>query len=117
MTLKETFCFHERLSDLQLVGVVIIIADRNSFGLGVSVSPRGSISETKRNEQTKKVLEILSDNKNGLTSLQIGMLMGDRMRRDILWRLQKEGKVRQKRGILDNGKIGFVYVLNLRKQS
>ena len=62
--------------------------------------------------QSKKVLEILAENKDGLTSLQIANLLGDRMRGSVLYRLQKEGKIRQKKAILASGRIGLVYVLN-----
>ena len=64
--------------------------------------------------QSKKVLEILSENKDGLTSLQIANLLGDRMRGSVLYRLQKEGKIRQKKAILASGRIGLVYVINTR---
>jgi hypothetical protein len=64
--------------------------------------------------QSKKVLEILAENKDGLTSLQIANLLGDRMRGSVLYRLQKEGKIKQKKAILPSGRIGLVYVLNTR---
>jgi hypothetical protein len=74
--------------------------------------PMSLVAATKRHEQTKRVVEILAENRNGLTSLQIANLLGDRLRRDLLSRLQKEGKIKQKRGMLADGKICFLYVLN-----
>ena len=77
--------------------------------------PMSLIADTKRHEQTKRVMEILAENRNGLTSLQIANLLGDRLRRDLLSRLQKEGKIRQKRGMMADGKICFLYVLSQNK--
>ena len=67
---------------------------------------------SKTSQQSRKVIEILGQNKDGLTSLQINNLLGDRMRRGLLLRLQNQGKIRQKKAILAGGKIGIVYVLN-----
>jgi hypothetical protein len=60
------------------------------------------------------VLEILEQNKDGLTALQIVNLLGERMQSGLLSRLQKAGKIKLKKAILPNG-IGIVYVLNMRK--
>ena len=60
------------------------------------------------------MLEILEQNKDGLTALQIVNLLGERMQSGLLSRLQKAGKIKLKKAILPNG-IGIVYVLNMRK--
>ena len=70
-------------------------------------------SETR--EQARKVLEILRENRIGLTSVQIAHALGGRMRRDLLRRLQKEGKVKQARGLLPDGRIAILYALNMSK--
>lgn len=72
---------------------------------------------TKIHQQSNRVLEMLEKNKDGLTSLEITTILRDRKRSDLLFRLQKEGKIKQKKTMLSSGKIGFVYVLNASKQS
>lgn len=73
------------------------------------------LGASKSHLQSIKVIKILEQNKDGLTSHQIATLLGERMRGGLLYRLQKEGKIEQKKAILTNGNIGFVYVLNRRK--
>jgi hypothetical protein len=60
------------------------------------------------------VLEILEQNKDGLTARQIANRLGDRIQSGMLSRLQKAGKIRLKKAILANG-IGIVYLLNTKK--
>ena len=56
------------------------------------------------------MIEILEPNKDGLSALQIANQMGDRIQGGVLFRLQKAGKIKQKKAILANG-VGLVYVL------
>ena len=74
----------------------------------------GLSAATKSYQQSIKVLEILQQNTDGLTSLQIGILLGEGIGDSILYRLQKAGKIRQKNALLASG-IGYVYVLNTSK--
>jgi hypothetical protein len=69
-----------------------------------------------KQEQTSKVLKLLAENKNGLTSHQIDKLVGERIRRDILLNLKKEGVVRQKKGITADGTICMLYVTHTKRQ-
>lgn len=69
---------------------------------------------SKTYQQSINVIEILEHNKDGLTALQIANLLGDRIQSGLLSRLQKAGKIEQKKAILTKG-IGVVYVLNTKK--
>jgi hypothetical protein len=65
-------------------------------------------------QQSIKILEILEQNKDGLTALQIANQLGDRIQSGVLSRLQRAGKIKQKKAILAKG-IGVIYVLNTKK--
>jgi hypothetical protein len=75
----------------------------------------GTIVAAIKQEQTSKVLRLLAENKNGLTSHQIDKLVGERIRRDILLNLKKEGMIRQKKGMLADGTICSLYVSYAKK--
>lgn len=76
---------------------------------------RTRLTLIRRNEQASKVLEILTQNRDGLTSGQIGMLAGMRLERTILLELKNEGKIRHKKGLSPDGRISLLYVLNNRR--
>ena len=77
------------------------------------VRRRGTeIAAIRKQEQTNKILQILLENKEGLTAVQIAALMGTGLPRNFLLQLQKQGLIRQKRGLGPNGRISFLYVLN-----
>ena len=76
---------------------------------------RGTIVATIKQEQTIKVLKLLAENKNGLSSQQIDKLVGERFRRDILLNLKKEGVIRQKKGMLADGTICMLYVSHTKR--
>jgi hypothetical protein len=65
-------------------------------------------------QQSIKILEILEQNKDGLTALQIANQLGDRIQSGLLSRLQKAGKIKLKKAILAKG-IGVIYVLNTKR--
>lgn len=75
------------------------------------------IARIKKQELTNKVIQLLHQNKGGLTSFQITKLVGDGIPRNFLLQLQKEGIIVQKRGISGDNKVTFIYVLTkaLRK--
>ena len=68
------------------------------------------------NKQASRVLEILLENRTGLTSRQIAKHLGGHMRSNLLARLRKEGKVKQTRGLLYDGRVAVIYVLNMSKK-
>ena len=74
--------------------------------------PRLSVA-AKTYQQSIKILEILEQNKDGLTALQIANQLGDRIQSGLLSRLQKAGKIKLKKAILAKG-IGVIYVLNTK---
>ena len=69
----------------------------------------------RKNEQASKVLQILSQNRDGLTASQIGSLSGTRLQRTLLLDLKNEGKIRHKKGLSPDGRITLLYVLNEKK--
>ena len=73
---------------------------------------KSQIHELRKQEHVEKVLQILRESKSGLTSFEIAVRAGDRLPRTILTELQKEGRIRQKRGMTSNGRLAFLYVLN-----
>ena len=77
---------------------------------------RGTIVATIKQEQTIKVLKLLAENKNGLSSQQIDKLVGGRIRRDILLNLKKEGVIRQKKGMLADGTICMLYISQAKRE-
>ena len=72
---------------------------------------RSKLAEIKRKEIANKVIKILHEHKEGLTSVQITILMGDGMPRDLLRQLLKEGLVKQKKGLLSDGRLAVLYAL------
>ena len=78
---------------------------------------RTKIAEIKRQEQVQKVTQILLEHKDGLTSFQIAIKMGDGLPRDLLLKMQKEGLIKQKKGISADGRLAILYVLRAAKPS
>jgi hypothetical protein len=77
------------------------------------VKRRGTeIAAIRKQEQTNKILQILRENREGLTAVQIATLTGTGLPRDFLLQLQKQGLIKQKRGLGPNGRISFLYVLS-----
>jgi len=65
-------------------------------------------------QQSIKILEILEQNRDGLTALQIAIQLGERIQSGLLSRLQRAGKIKHKKAILAKG-IGVIYVLNTKR--
>jgi hypothetical protein len=75
---------------------------------------KGLVYAIVRQEQATKVLRLLEKNKGGLTSFQITNLLGEHMKRSLLQSLQKEGKIKQKKGLSPDGRICSLYILSRR---
>jgi hypothetical protein len=64
----------------------------------------------RKEQQRQMVLEILRDNRDGLTSSEITMRIGY-LSRTLLLELRDEGKVIQKKGYAKDGKVTYLYAL------
>ena len=63
-----------------------------------------------KNSRGKTVLEMLRDNREGLTSAEITIHVGYLARMRLL-ELREEGKVIQKKGYAKDGKVTYLYAL------
>jgi hypothetical protein len=70
------------------------------------------IASLRKKQLEDKVLRILQQNKQGLTSLEIAVLADPRMPRNVLLELQKDGLIKRRKGLSGNGRISVLYVLN-----
>jgi hypothetical protein len=64
----------------------------------------------RKEQQRQMVLEILRDNRQGLTSSEITMRIRY-LSRTLLLELRDEGKVIQKKGYSKDGKVTYLYAL------
>lgn len=71
----------------------------------------------RRRELENRVLHAIRENGEGLTWSQIGLQTGSSLPRALLTHLQREGKIKQKKRLLPNGTITFVYVVDEAKMS
>jgi hypothetical protein len=82
-----------------------------------SISHRSALYELRRQEEVNKVLQVIGDNKDGLTWSEVRFMTGGRLSRTILTRLQKEGKIEQRKKMLPSGTITVAYVLTKKHKS
>ena len=66
----------------------------------------------RKNEDADRVLGVLKENKQGLTSTQVAILTGVPMHRKVLLQLRTNGKIKHRRGIATNGRISILYFLS-----
>jgi hypothetical protein len=73
------------------------------------------IAVLRKKQQEDKVLQILQQNRQGLTSLEIAILADPRMPKDLLLHLQKNRSIKRRKGLSGNGRVSILYVLNKEK--
>lgn len=76
--------------------------------------PKSRISEMasrRKKEHISKILQLLQENRAGLTSVQIAILTGTRSPRGLLLELQNQGIIKQRKGIASDGRVALLYVL------
>jgi predicted transcriptional regulator len=78
----------------------------------VTMRHKSKMAEIHRQELKNNVIRILQENKDGLTSVQIAILMDDTMPRNLLTQLKKDGTIKRRKGISSDGRLAFLYSLS-----